>query len=245
MKKVPIISVVIPCLNEAGVVDKLLDQLTAQSCDELEIIAVDNSSDDKTVEILEAYKPSIKVAKKVPRGVSRARNAGAALAVGEWLLFLDADNQVPDNFVHDLLLVLEQKPEVTLAAVAYRAKTKNLWFKFLTYFSQFYQRLSSKLGKHPIVPGAFTLVKRELHEAVGGYDESIKYNEDFDYSFRINQQHKGYVAIKRPYVFLSTRRMERGGWRKMAAVYVKAERARRRGQKYDPEEYDLSSHKMR
>ncbi len=245
MKQTPIISIIIPCLNEVGVVNRLLDQLLSQASFAVEIIAVDSKSEDETLKLLEGYKSKgVIVAAADKKGVSLARNTGAKLARGTWLLFLDADNQAPVNFLPDLLKVLSQKPDITLAAVAYRAKTSNLWFKCLTNFSQAYQRLSSKLGKHPIVPGAFTLVKRELHESIGGYDESIKYNEDFDYSLRINELQKGYVAIKHPYVYLSTRRMEHGGWHKMIRVYARAELARRRGKQFEPEEYDLSDHKM-
>jgi len=238
------ISIVIPCLNEAGVVNDLLDQLIAQKLDVYEIIAVDNSSNDATLEILKQYESEgVVVVGGVPRGVSRARNAGAKKARGKWLLFLDADNQIPENFMLEILKVAKGN-DVDIAAVAYKAKTKNLGFKFLTWCGQKYQRLSSKYGKVPIVPGAFTLVKRSLHDSVGGYDESMTHSEDFDYSRRIHKIGAKYVAIKKPFVYFSTRRLENGGWHKMIKVYIKSELYRMRGKDYHPKEYDLSDHKM-
>ncbi len=245
MKQTIRISVIIPCLNEVGVVNSLLDQLVAQKNILVEVIAVDNSSDDGTFKLLKSYESEgVIVVGDVPRGVAHARNAGAKKAHGKWLLFLDADNQIPENFVNEILGVVNANQNIELAAVAYRAKTKNVGFKFLTWCGQKYQRLSSRFGKAPIVPGAFTLVIKSLHEKVGGYNEIMKYNEDFDYSKRIHKLGANYMAIKKPFVYFSTRRLENGGWHKMIKVYIKAELSRMRGKQYDPKEYDLSDHKM-
>jgi glycosyltransferase involved in cell wall biosynthesis len=246
MKKAPLVSLVIPCLNEAGVVERLIDQLLDQPSDELEIIAVDNRSSDATLRILHSYEPrGVRVVSDVPEGVSRARNAGASVAKSAWLVFLDADTLVPDDFVGRLVALLSEQPEFELAAIAYRAQTHNPFFKALTWLAQFYQRVSFKVKNVPLIPGAVGLVKRSVHERINGFDESIRYNEDFDYSRRAYQASGRFKSLRTPFVYFSVRRLENGGWKKVVATYCKAEYARITGKKYDPKEYDMSDHVMK
>lgn len=244
--KKPLISVVIPCLNEAGTVERLLDQLVSQSTSLLEVIAVDNGSHDGTLDILSSYKPKgLIVVSGIAEGVSRARNAGAKVAHGTWLVFLDADTLIPENFVTELTTLLSANPEFEIAALGYKAQTKNVFFKILTSLAQSYQRASFKLKGIPLIPGAVGLVKRNVHERIGGFNESILYNEDFDYSKRAYKASGKFKSLSRQYVYFSVRRLENGGWKKVVATYFKAEYARIRGKKYHPEEYDMSDHVMK
>ena len=78
------ISVIIPCRNEAGVIDHLLESLTIQTKKPDEIIVVDSASTDNTVECAKAYssKLPIKIVKVSEKGSSKARNSGASEAAG-------------------------------------------------------------------------------------------------------------------------------------------------------------------
>lgn len=244
--KKPLVSVVIPCLNEAGTVERLLDQLLSQFSDQLEIVAVDNGSSDATLQVLNSYKPKgILVVSGVAEGVSRARNAGAKAAQGAWLVFLDADTLVPGNFVNDLVAQLSGDPQFELAALSYRASSKNILFKMLTWMAQAYQRISFRIKGTPLIPGAVGVIKRSVHEKINGFNESILYNEDFDYSKRAYTASGHFKSLRIPYVYFSTRRLENGGWKKVITTYFKAEYARMRGKKYDPKEYDMSDHVMK
>lgn len=244
--KPPLVSLIIPCLNEAGVVNELLDQLTAQEDQRLEIIAVDNKSSDDTLAILSSYKTSgVRVVSGIEEGVSRARNAGAKIATGTWLVFLDADSTVPQGFIADLLQLVEGDPSFDLAALAYRAQTTNVVFRALTVAAQAYQRGMFHVSKKPLVPGSFVLVRADLHRKIGGYDEKIRYNEDFEYSTRAYKACGSFKSLHAPFVYFSMRRLEHGGWRGVLRTYLKAEYERMRGRVYDPKEYDMSDHTMK
>jgi glycosyltransferase involved in cell wall biosynthesis len=241
-----VVSIVIPCLNEAGVVERLLHQLTDTPHEAVEVIAVDNGSSDTTLQILASFRSKgVIVVSDIPEGVSKARNAGARVARGEWIVFLDADTLLPPNFTVDLLAVLNHNAKFDLAVLAYKAKTNNIFFKILTTFAQAYQRVLFVLLRRPLTPGSVTVVRRSLHKKVKGYDESIRYNEDFEYAARVFQASPKFKSLRKPYVYFSTRRLERGGWKKVVSTYLRAEYARLRGEKYDPESYDMSDHSMK
>ena len=241
-----LISIIIPCLNEAGTVEHLLDQFEKQSRPEIEIIAVDNRSDDVTLKVLQRYVPAgMKVAKDVPRGIANARNAGAKLASGRWLIFLDADSLLPANFTTDITERLKNEANFTLAALAYRAKTHNALFKLLTWSAQAYQRISFRILGTPLVPGSMMVVRADVHAKIGGFDKNVTYNEDFEYSKRAYAVSPHFKSLHSPFVYFSTRRLEHGGWRSVIATYFKAETARMLGKTYQPEQYDMTNHRMK
>lgn len=103
------ISVIIPCRNEAGVVDHLLESLTIQTKKPDEIIVVDSASTDNTVECAKAYssKLPIKIVKVSEKGSSKARNSGASEAAGGMLVCLYLSMQIRFflNILYNLLKI--------------------------------------------------------------------------------------------------------------------------------------------
>ena len=95
----PMLSIIIPARNEALRLPPLLQSLQAQSWRDFEIIVVDDSSTDHTVEVARSYGAKVLTSKQVGQmqpGKSNACAYGAQCAQGEWLLFLDADVQLAD-----------------------------------------------------------------------------------------------------------------------------------------------------
>jgi glycosyltransferase involved in cell wall biosynthesis len=86
------VSAIIPTYNHAGFLPGALESVFAQTCCPLEVIVVDDGSTDETAEVLRVYEGRIRVLRQANRGVAAARNAGAAMALGELLAFLDADD---------------------------------------------------------------------------------------------------------------------------------------------------------
>jgi glycosyltransferase involved in cell wall biosynthesis len=89
----PEISVVIPTYNRARYVTRAVDSVLAQSLAACEIIVVDDGSIDETERLLEPYRDRIQYIRQPNAGVSAARNAGIAVARGEWIAFLDSDDE--------------------------------------------------------------------------------------------------------------------------------------------------------
>jgi len=88
----PRFAVIVPAWNAAGTLARALDSALAQTWPAHEIIVVDDGSTDGTVEVAARYGQRIRLISQTNSGVSAARNAGAAVAVAEWLCFLDADD---------------------------------------------------------------------------------------------------------------------------------------------------------
>lgn len=102
----PVVSVVIPSYNEATYIDRLLRALCSQTFKDFEVIVSDAESKDGTKEVVKKFsnKLDIKFVESPPRGPGAGRNFGAKHAKGEWLLFLDADDDIDDpNFIETLL----------------------------------------------------------------------------------------------------------------------------------------------
>lgn len=101
-KSLPKISIVMPCYNSEATIGKSIDSVLAQSFSEFELIIIDDSSSDKSVEIIDEYRlsdPRIVFLKnsKTNRGVSFARNIGIEKAKGRYLCFLDSDDFLTIN----------------------------------------------------------------------------------------------------------------------------------------------------
>lgn len=88
----PRFSVIIPAFNAAATLVRAIESVRAQSWPAHEIIVVDDGSIDATAEIARQYGDAVRLIQQANSGVSVARNAGAAVATGNWLAFLDADD---------------------------------------------------------------------------------------------------------------------------------------------------------
>lgn len=97
------ISVIIPAYNCEKTIERCIDSLLCQHGAELEIIAVNDGSSDRTLSKLNAYGEKIKVISIPNSGVAGARNAGLAHAEGEFLLFLDSDDFFRENAIRRLV----------------------------------------------------------------------------------------------------------------------------------------------
>ncbi len=110
------VSVVIPAFNAGGWVSAAIESALRQDPPPLEVIVVDDGSTDDTAEVLAAV-PAVRVIRQPNLGPSAARNAGAAAAQGELVLFLDADDALDDGALFDLVAMLDDHPAVTAVMV--------------------------------------------------------------------------------------------------------------------------------
>lgn len=110
----PMVSVVIPCYNQGAFIAEALDSVLAQSCQDFEIIVVnDGSTDRETTVILETLDfPRTRVVHTANHGVSAARNTAIALAAGKYILPLDADDRIGRDYLEKAAGVLDRHPEV-------------------------------------------------------------------------------------------------------------------------------------
>lgn len=102
----PVVSVIVPVYNAQDYVGKCLDSILAQSYEFLEIIVVDDGSDDSSASICDSYAmldKRIKVIHKTNGGLSDARNTGIEASSGDLLTFVDSDDYVSNDYIWRLL----------------------------------------------------------------------------------------------------------------------------------------------
>lgn len=98
----PLFSIIIPTFNAEATVCRALDSVINQSLDDFEIVIVDGLSTDRTIKLINTYKPKstkVRVYTENDNGIYDAMNKGIKLAQGDWLYFLGSDDCLYDNLV--------------------------------------------------------------------------------------------------------------------------------------------------
>jgi len=208
------LSIIIPTLNEEKYLPLLLKGIKKQNFNgNLEIIVADAGSIDKTIEIAKSFGCKI-----VPGGLpAKGRNEGAKVAKGNILLFMDADNiDLPTNFLKQLLEEFEKR---NLDMASFPVYPEGNGFDKVAYGSyNLWARISQNFLPHATNS---ILVRKEIHEKIGGFDEEIKMAEDHEFVRRAAKFGR-FGFIKTEPVLTSTRRFERDGRLKTYLKYLVA-----------------------
>lgn len=119
MKKNDLISIIVPCYNCKDVVSRCLDSLINQTYKNIEIIVVDDGSKDDSKKIIKSYKnKNIYYYYKENGGLSSARNYGIKKSNGEYLLFVDSDDYVSNNYVEKLYnSIIDNKTNIAICDI--------------------------------------------------------------------------------------------------------------------------------
>lgn len=113
-----LVSIIMPVYNVEKYLEKTLESVKAQSFQNYELIAINDGSTDKSFEILKMYQdrmPQLYIMDQKNSGVSTARNRGIKRATGEYVCFLDADDQLsPDYLEHMYKIAVEKKADMVV-----------------------------------------------------------------------------------------------------------------------------------
>lgn len=184
MKK---ISVVIPCYNHAAFIGSCLRSLLAQTYQPVELIVVDDGSNDDLEGAVLPYAQHIKLVRQENKGGAAARNRGFLESTGDLVMFCDADAVLRPDTLEKMAAALEQHPE---AAYAY-ASFKFGWKTFpLGEFDP------TRLRKNNYIHTG-SLIRRERFP---GFDETLKRFQDWD--LWLTMLERGDVGIWVPEVLM-------------------------------------------
>lgn len=200
------ISIIIPALNEKERLPILLESIKNQDFADYEIIVADANSTDKTLEIAKEYDCKIVVGGLPAKG----RNEGTKIAKGEIFFFLDADTFLPNNFLNKTLSEFNNR-KLDLASFCLSPMPKKIMSSF--FLNIFYNQPIILLQN--ILPHAATgmLVKKDLFEQLGGFDEDVKLAEDHYLARRARKTAKAKCGIiKSVKLYVSDRRFRKDGW---------------------------------
>lgn len=176
------LSVIIPALNEEHVIGRCIESLRQAELPDtdVEIIVVDNGSTDHTAEVARASAAglNLRVLDKSRARIGSVRNFGAREAQGKYLAFLDADCLVPSHWLRSALELLVQNP-MALIGAPYSIPPDSSWVARAWSGHQ-----GVKLGDVSYIPGGDLLVAKSEFLELGGFDEKIQTNEDYEFCQR-------------------------------------------------------------
>lgn len=195
-------SIIIPAFNSAKTIKKTLDSLARQTKADLieEVIVVDDGSTDDTAEKVEAYQQCenqkkngirllIKLIRQDNAGPSAARNIGMKQAVGEYIAFLDADDQWMENKLERQAAVLRENPEIDLLC---GGLTDGALKILVRQYDKLYHVSIKDYCWRSIIYTSTVVIRTNRVKEAGYFEESMKYSEDMNYYQRFFKWNKVY-----------------------------------------------------
>ncbi|HEF4762868.1 TPA: glycosyltransferase [Pseudomonas putida] len=188
------ISIVIPMFNEARHIARTLlaAQRAANAANlESELIVVDNGSTDQGPEIARQF--GAQVLDMPGLLIGALRNRGAEVASGEWLAFIDADIEMPENWLTHLLK-LESTGVADVFGLDLHTPAEAPWY------ATAWQQRTLRPSRHTVqivdwLPSANLLMRRPWFDKVGGFNETLRTGEDKDFTLRQSEQGARLISI--------------------------------------------------
>lgn len=189
------ISIVIPVYNAENSILKVLESVKKQTYKDFEIIVVNDGSTDSSEELINSFiqvNPSIEFTyiSQINKGVSAARNKGIYKSKGGLIAFLDSDDQWLPNKLERQIQVLKENPQIDLLGTNRNNECFNdFWFKEIG--------LLTKINTKELLYKMFfftstVILKKEILEVVGLFDEKQSYCEDGNLFIRISEKFNCY-----------------------------------------------------
>jgi glycosyltransferase involved in cell wall biosynthesis len=179
---------VIPAYNAAPWISETLDSVLAQTFDDFEVIVVDDGSTDETPEIVSRYQDSVRYLRKGNGGSASARNAGIRAAQSAYIAFVDADDLwMPQKLElqMDLLSKDTDLAWVYSDALVVEEKSNNVLYRVGKHVSLHAGDILRPLLLHDFISSPTPIIRREVFDVVGYFDESLLRSEDWDMWLRI------------------------------------------------------------
>ena len=179
------ISVVIPLYNKEKIIERSLQSVLSQNYDDFEVVVVNDGSTDRSVEIVKSISdPRITLIEQENGGPSKARNTGVKNAKGEWILFLDADDELLPGALRHLFSLAKKNKRANIIDGSYIVSTKEGSHSYISadvlvknnYRAFFYREILPSTGH--------TLFKKTLLEKYP-YNQEIRRYEDVELILRL------------------------------------------------------------
>ncbi|NOZ13265.1 MAG: glycosyltransferase family 2 protein [Acidobacteria bacterium] len=182
---IPSVSVIIPTFNRRERVQNAIASVVNQTRKPDEVIVVDDGSADGTADAVSQAFPQVRLILQENRGVSAARNAGIRAAEGEWLAFLDSDDEWKPEKLEKHLAYARKHPEFRVS------QTDEIWIRNGCFVNPM-KKHKKKAGrfftdalKLCLVSPSAVMIQADVFREIGGFDETLPACEDYDLWLRI------------------------------------------------------------
>jgi glycosyltransferase involved in cell wall biosynthesis len=187
MKRLPSVSVIIPCYNQGRFLGDAIESALRQTLGRPEVVVVDDGSGDDSAQVAARY-PGVRLIRQENRGLSAARNAGIDASTGDYLVFLDADDRLLPRALESGVKCLDDHPDCAFVYGRYRliaadgsampsppqrGEQREPYLDMLR---------SNYIGMHATV-----MYRRAVFDAVARFDTSRAACEDYDLYLRITR----------------------------------------------------------
>jgi len=183
------ISVIIPTFNRKKTLGRAIQSVLNQSLSPFEILIIDDGSNDGTEEWVKENFQNIKYIYQNNHGVSSARNIGIENAYGDWIAFLDSDDEWLPNKLDKQVKAIDSNPKMKFF------HTNEIWIRNGVRVNQ--MKKHKKYGGYIFekcldicrISPSSVLIKKEVFDNIGNFDESLRVCEDYDLWLRITSKY--------------------------------------------------------
>lgn len=216
-------SIIIPTLNEEHYIGRLLQTIETQTFRRFEVILVDAQSTDKTITTAKKYAaklPKLTILTSDKKNVSIQRNKGLEVAVGEYLVFFDADIQVPKTFLRSIdraitrhgarLITTWLKPDTDMPRDQIMTAVTNIGLQVANFIEM------------PFAGGFDIIVRKDVFEKNGGFNPKLALSEDHDFVQRCSASGSPMLIVRSPRLIVSLRRFRRYGYFAILKTYAQS-----------------------
>lgn len=197
--ELPLISIIVPCYNQAHYLPATLESILAQDYRLTEIIVVNDGSKDETASVAARYGDSIRYIEQANAGLSGARNSGIRAARGELLVFLDSDDMLAPDYLRLVAEASLARPDVGVFHSGWR---------YVDEHGRPEEQVdAAELGASPIeallsgnrFPVHAGVVRRNIVEDLGFFSEELRACEDWDYWLRAAAHGSSFAPVPGAY----------------------------------------------
>lgn len=217
----PFFSIIIPALNEEKYLPKLLGDLERQTYQDFEVIVVDGGSEDGTIKRCEEFKkrlPKLVILNSDKQSATYQRNFGAGKAKGEWFIFMDADDRLPEFFLDGIKYRVHHK-KADIFTTYCDVESDNAGDKLIAQYMNMSVEMSLAL-EQPMAWGSMIGVTKKGFNKIGGFDENIRVFEDKKFIGEAYEKGLNFEIFKDPKYLFSVRRFKSRGRLKTIQKYL-------------------------
>jgi len=204
LKSKSLISIIIPCFNSGSTIQETLKSIQEQTYINYELILINDGSSDNTERILSDYatgKENISFHSQDNRGQANARNLGLSIAQGEYLVFVDADDKLHPNFLEECVAVFNADSTVNMVYTEMQTFERE---------NKVYNLREFKLEEFLVtncIP-VFCMIRTCHMKSIGGFDETMGNNEDWECWIRFYKEFRGRVVKINKVLYYYRKRMD-------------------------------------
>lgn len=182
----PLVSIIIPTFNRALFLREAIDSVLNQTYAHRQLIVVDDGSTDGTQELLAGYSDQVTIVVQENRGVAAARNRGISEAGGEFIAFLDSDDRFERRKLERQVAAMQESPYFIVS------HTQERWYRRGQHLNQKkkHRKESGDLYRRCLelcaVGMSTIMVRPEIFERVGLFNEALPCCEDYDLWLRVS-----------------------------------------------------------